>query len=1052
MDTMDDIEAGAVNDIAPSTTSMTQTASFVDTSTTSSPSHIRVDLQVTGMMCQRNCGTTVRNALLHCHDNDDLIVTADASFAESRAYVIFDTTFMTYEECVELAMDAVECVGFDATEIPNLQDYLQQLQQQGQQEDDQDDNESPVNASQDRLLPDDDISGDIVLHVGGMSCAVCTGRVEATLKAVNGVQTATVVLATQRAIVELNHEAQCQQVQQACIDAIQQAGYECHAVQKDLSLQDSAHEYERARLEELGAWKRLLVISIVLTVPLVILDQTNRKTNSDQPIRPLLIKEFFMFLLSTAVQFGVGHRFYKAAYKGVLHGTLGMDFLIVMGTTASYLYSVIVYVLQLVMYARSSNDDSSFAMRPTFATGAMLLTFVTLGKFLESFAKGKTASALQSLMELQPVSASRVLGNDSIDEHVDISALETQDVDVSELRVGDILRVLPGSRIPTDGRVIAISTSTSSSSKGLATGSQDASCAYIDESALSGEPFPVAKSIGDDVFGSTVNQLSVLVMQVTATGSSTVLSKIVRLMEDAQRNKAPIQAYADWIAGIFAPVVIFLSSLTLFGWLWFNSNVTAQERFFVAFMSAISVIVVACPCALGLATPTAVMVGTGVGAKQGLLIKGGAVLEHLHSIDTVIMDKTGTLTTGTAILGERVDFFEEQSDAVLDQLPSKVDKDNASLWLAACAESQSEHPLAKAVMNSAKSKWGGDVTFSQDGVRVENFRVVPGRGVECQIIKSGWGSRFVRVGSSDWAKAPVDDSDASETMSPNDRTGDQEVTELRLRGQIAVYLSITDGEGPNCRRRVVSVFGIVDPVSKEARSTVAALQNLGVDVWMCTGDHELTARAVAREIGIDDNNICAGVTPEGKADLVTRLQRERASQKRRGAPGKVAVVGDGINDAVALARADVGIAVGAGTQIAVEAADVVLVRSSLHDVVTAIHLSKVVYRRIIMNFIWAMSYNLMALPFAAGVLYPFTDYRLPPEFAGLMMAFSSVSVVTSSLLLRNYTRPKILETGELEGGHGVISAIGNAFSGKLPSRRNSDYEMVPTKHAHVEMV
>ena len=454
------------------------------------------------------------------------------------------------------------------------------------------------------------------------------------------------------------------------------------------------------------------------------------------------------------------------------------------------------------------------------------------------------------------------------------------------------------------------------------------------------------------------------------------------------------------------------------------------------------------------------MVGTGVGAKQGLLIKGGAVLENMHSVDTVIFDKTGTLTTGRAVVGERVEFVKD-GDPLLKNLPSKVPQQYLSLWLAACAEVQSEHPLAKAVVNAATGVWGGDATCSSENVRVDGFRVVPGMGVECQVSKPGWGEWWVRVGCKTWTKEAVPDDTTS--LEPADPTGDEEVRELRLRGHIAVYVSVLQANDHvnRRRRRVVGVLGIVDPIQKNARSTVAALQKMRVEVWMCTGDHELTASAVAREIGVLPENVCAGVSPEGKADLVTRLKKRARDAEpsrlsfRRKEVRRVAVVGDGINDAVALARADVGVAIGAGTEVAVEAADVVLVRSSLHDVVVALHLSRVVFRRIMVNFVWAMGYNIFALPFAAGMLAPFTEFRLPPEMAGLMMAFSSVSVVTSSLLLRNYNRPIIHEDGSLTGGEGILSVGAGVLEGcsrRRFSRNGPHYTDIPTKQVGLELV
>ena len=526
------------------------------------------------------------------------------------------------------------------------------------------------------------------------------------------------------------------------------------------------------------------------------------------------------------------------------------------------------------------------------------------------------------------------------------------------------------------------------------------------------------------------------------------MARIVRLVEEAQGNQAPVQAVADYVASIFAPTVLTLALITFGAWATFNTGVDTQERFFVALMSAISVVVVACPCALGLATPTAVMVGTGVGATNGLLIKGGAVLEAAHSVDTVIFDKTGTITSGRAVLAEKKEFVshaaDAESDPLLVGLPSKVQKEDVALWLASCAETSSEHPLAKAIVNSARGKWGGDVTLSSDGVAVTDFNIVPGRGVECTVSRQGWGSWNVRVGNWIWANFTDESSGVSTQPPPKDAIAAPEAEDMRRRGQVSVFVSVKSKDQESSR--IIGVLGIADSINAESRSTVAALKNMGVDVWMCTGDHELTAQAVAGEVGID--NVTASCTPEEKADLVSRLQKRRRAGSNK--PGRVAVVGDGINDSVALARADVGIAIGAGTEVAVEAADVVLVRSSLHDVVVALHLSRVVFDRIKLNFGWALAYNIIALPFAAGVFYPWTDWRLPPAFAGLMMAFSSVSVVTSSLLLKTYSKPIINDDGTLDSGGCVAYVVRRIccclFCSRGQSSASKAYARTPPRH------
>jgi P-type Cu+ transporter len=969
-----------------------------------------VHLRVEGMMCQKNCGSTVEAALKGLLG----VLSAQASFPKSYATVT--ATLQHYgpgsllkriQRLQDEAVEAVECVGFDASLLSSdaLVDYMETQQHQ---ETDSNTSTSTLSDNENECLLIDEpivLDGNTAsFSVKGMSCAVCVGRVVNMLQQVQGVRHATVALTTHRAQIQIE-SGDIHVIADTCAKVVTDGGYDCSVLQagasgRGVSLTDNAAQLEESRQHELNTWRSLLITSMILSVPLVILHHHDFSCLHKMGVP--FCQETIELVLATLVQIIVGKRYYKAAWKGWVNGRfLGMDFLVVMGTTAAYIFSVVTYITHVMLHDDTGMKDAAFE------TGAMLFTFVTLGKFLESYAKGKTASALQMLMELQPNMALKVTNMDStLEGLVDVASLQTEAISANDVRVGDYLYVLPGSRIPADGILIA------SSDKALH--------AYVDESALSGEPFPVAKSIGGQVFGATINQLTTLVVRVTASGSSTVLAKIVQLMEQAQSQKAPIEAQADKVACIFAPTVMLLSLFTLVGWIFLYDH---TDRWYLGIMSAISVIVVACPCALGLATPTAVMVGTGVGARHGLLIKGGAVLESAHSVDTVIFDKTGTLTTSKAVVRDNIQFLRDDDDIVRGR-PSMIPQDQVCLWLAACAEKQSEHPLAKAIVNAAQSAWGADVTCSSEGVQVDAFLVVPGSGVEC-IVRGPVAAEWrVRVGNRDWTTEVLNETDDIAIACD----GDNELKEIRRQGKVGVYVSIISEEhyvlqhdlsGKPYRRRIAGVVGIADPVQAEAKSTVAALQLMGVDVWMCTGDDEVTACAVAREVGISEENVCAGVKPEGKADLVTRLQKkDRVNRprrdKRRHQQGRVGFVGDGINDAIALARADVGIAIGAGTEVAVEAADIVLVRSSLHDVVVALHLSRVVFRRIRLNFVWALAYNLMALPFAAGVFYVFTNFRLPPQFAGLMMAFSSVSVVTSSLLLRTYSKPRILPDGTFE--------------------------------------
>jgi len=1010
-----------------------------------------------------------------------------------------------------LAIDDVECVGFDAVWLPCEEDVDRhrnsaRIARDMEQEEGKDKQKQLLSYNVvDENAAAEAAAGGVVtatFHVGGMSCAVCMGSVERFLLSVGGgdeskphVVSAAVSLPTNTARVifstisshQLNEDDEYisrayQALAEECVTTVTRGGYACELLNLTLpngdssqqnnngrgggtSLIDSAARMERSRQEELHEWKCSLIVSLVFTIPLAICHMATMDSSmkgmdmNDVSSLPSSIPptrmDWLMLLLATPVQFGVGKRFYVSAYRGLVHGcTMGMDFLVAMGTSSAYLYSIIVFILQLIAKNSGEYDSSIMNLSPTFETGAWLITFVTLGKYLEAYARGKTAGALQTLMELQPVSATRVIlpddvlqmmkyvqsaedmdgeeKNDCITKtfsKIHVNSLPTEEKDISEIRIGDFLLVLPGGRIPTDGMLVA----REGTSNIKAVDNNDG-CAYIDESAFSGEPFPVAKRPGDSLYGASVNQLSVILIQVTATGSETVLSRIVRLVDEAQGNRAPIQAHADRIASIFAPCVMMLAVITFACWAVFldSSSGSLEERYVTALMSAISVVVVACPCALGLATPTAVMVGTGVGAVNGLLIKGGAVLEGAFNVKTVVVDKTGTITTGRAVVGSKIEYvshlLKEGGDndgwlkQLLSDLPAAVRQSDAALWFACCAELRSEHPLGHAIINSGREIWGHDILkpTSRDKAAVKHseemtiseYQIVPGRGVECAINNIARNTTCqVRVGNRSW----VTDNTEANTLSPGAITSqaDDDVRALRTGGQIGVYVSVKV-KAMNTFH-IIGVIGIVDPVKSEAKSTVAALKNLGVDVWMCTGDHELTAHAVARKIGIDEINVCSSVSPEGKADLIRRLQKRRVKGRHgRLVENRVAFVGDGINDAVALARSDVGIAIGAGTQVAVEAANIVLVRSQLHDVVVALHLSRVVFDRIRLNFVWAMAYNLFAIPFAAGFLYPFTDWTLPPAFAGLMMAFSSVSVVMSSLLLRTYVKPTINDDGTME--------------------------------------
>ena len=605
-------------------------------------------------------------------------ISAEATFATSYAYVIVnleiysgvrnnngsnfifnpndkDMILSLKSKLGDEVIDTIECIGFEASILKKGEIFELERNKIDVEAQNNDITDSDESDESDLLV---DVEGSemiITLDVQGMSCAVCVGRVENALLKVPNVKKAAVSLPTNRAkiVMKINgssDEYRNRNIGDNCATAVREAGYRSEVIEVvsalnygasgGMSLADSAARMEKTRNEEIHTWFRLLWISSVLTLPLVFMHYASILGHSTMNENGNSWKYWLSFLLATPVQFGVGKRFYVSAYHSF--PIMGMDFLVCLGTTAAYIYSIIILIIQTIGLIPKYEHNGMHLM-PTFETGAMLITFVTLGKFLEAYAKGKTASALQTLMELQPLIATRCdipdssisidsnSGEVKLSSDINTNGLLKEDINIKNVRIGDFLIVIPGARIPTDGVIV------------YREGPGNHS--YIDESALTGEPFPVSKTVGDYVFGSTVNQLSILIIRVKATGSSTVLARIVRLIEEAQVNRAPIQAIADYVASIFAPTVMAIASTTFIAWLLLNKTNDMQEKFFTAMMSAISVIVVSCPCALGLATPTAVMVGTGVGASNGLLIKGGAALEEAHNIDTIIFDKTGTITT-----------------------------------------------------------------------------------------------------------------------------------------------------------------------------------------------------------------------------------------------------------------------------------------------------------------------------------------------------------------------------------------------------------------------
>jgi Cu+-exporting ATPase len=742
----------------------------------------------------------------------------------------------------------------------------------------------------------------VTIPVNGISCASCVSRIEGALGGLPGVLSAGVNLATSVATIEY---VPATVTVQELRGAIREAGYE----PLDAAGGAGVADYEKAARErEIQTLKRKFTVSIILTLPVFL-----GSMHHWFPWVPGALRNFWvLFLLTTPVQFWVGAQFYRGFWASLRHGTSDMNTLIAVGTSSAYFYSL----------AMTSAPDF-FRVRGItpvvfYETAAVIITLILLGRLLEAIAKGRTSEAIKRLVGFQAKTA-RILRNG-----------EEHDIAVEEVRIGDWVIVRPGEKIPVDGVV-----------------REGASA--VDESMLTGESLPVEKRPGDQVIGATLNKTGMFRFEATKVGKDTVLAQIIRLVEEAQGSKAPIQRIADHIASIFVPAVIGVALLTFFLWLAFGPS----PAFLFSLLNFVAVLIIACPCALGLATPTAIMVGTGKGAEQGILIRSGESLELAHRIQTVVLDKTGTLTKGQPEVTD-IECREPSAESRAE-----------TLRLAASLERGSEHPLGEAIVEKAKNE--GRALSG-----VEAFEAVPGHGV--RGIVDG---RMVLLGNrrlmQDNGIHPEELADKAEAFAN--------------QGKTPMFVAV-DGAA-------VGLIAVADTLKDHSAQAVRSLYRLGVEVVMMTGDNRRTAVAIARQVGIE--RVLAEVLPDRKAEEVKNLQ----------AGGKVvAMVGDGINDAPALARADVGIAIGTGTDVAMEASDITLIGGDLRGVVTAIELSKRTLRTIKQNLFWAFIYNIIGIPVAAGVLYPFFGILLNPMLASIAMAFSSVSVVSNSLRLRRF-RPRL---------------------------------------------
>lgn len=743
---------------------------------------------------------------------------------------------------------------------------------------------------------------EVSIPIQGMTCAACAKTIERVVGRLHGVESVSVNFATEKASIMYDpNTVRISVIKQA----IAKAGYKALEIKSDARVDEDRIRKEK---EIRDLWTKF-VVATAFAVPLLYIAMAPMIWWLRLPLPSWLDPMQFPFLYAL-VEIGLtipiiaaGNRFYTVGFKAILRKSPNMDSLIAMGTSAAVVYS-------LYSTYRIFNGDFRFVDNLYFETAGVIIALILLGKSLEAVSKGKTSEAIKKLMGLAPKTATVIQNEQEIE------------IPIEEVEVGDIIVVKPGEKIPVDGEVV----------EGLTS---------VDESMLTGESIPVEKKPGDKVFGASLNKNGSIRFKATKVGSDTALSQIIKLVEQAQGSKAPIAQMADIVSGYFVPVVFVIAILAALAWLISGESVVFSLTIFIA------ILVIACPCALGLATPTAIMVGTGKGAEYGVLFKGGEALEKTHKIGTIVFDKTGTITEGRP----------EVTDIVTTEF---IDRTKL-LQLAASAEKGSEHPLGEAIVRGAEKD-------GLDFVKPEKFHALPGRGIEAHIE-----GETLLLGNK---KLMVDEGiEIAVLGEASDR--------LASEGKTPMYIAID--------RQLAGIIAVADVIKENSANAIQKLHEMGIEVAMITGDNRRTAEAIAKQVGID--RVLAEVLPQDKANEVKKLQAEGK---------KVAMVGDGINDAPALAQADIGIAIGSGTDVAMESADIVLMRSDLMDVPTAIQLSKRTIRNIKQNLFWAFGYNVAGIPLAAGILHLFGGPLLNPVFAAAAMSLSSVSVLTNALRLKGF--------------------------------------------------
>jgi P-type Cu+ transporter len=748
---------------------------------------------------------------------------------------------------------------------------------------------------------------EVIMPIGGMTCASCVKAVERNVGKLEGIETVSVNLATEKAkIIYDPSVVRLSDIKQTVV----KAGYEPLEIESG----DQADADRDRRQQEINTLWKKFIISTIFTIPLFYIAM-GHMLGAPIPafMEPMHHPMTFAIiqLVLTVPTVLVGYKFYTIGFSKLFRREPNMDSLIAVGTSAAFLYGIYAIV-------RIANGSHEYAMNLYFETVGVIVTLILLGKYLESVSKGKTSEAIKKLMGLAPKTAVVIKDGEEIT------------LPIEEVEVGDIILVKPGEKIPVDGIVVSGRTS-------------------IDESMLTGESIPVEKNEGSKVIGASINKNGSIQFKATKVGKDTALAQIIKLVEDAQGSKAPIAKMADVVAGIFVPIVMLIAVVAGLAWFFFGDYGSTSEAVIFSLKIFIAILVIACPCALGLATPTAIMVGTGKGADYGVLIKGGEALESTHKIGTIVFDKTGTITEGKPVV----------TDVVVTDLYTR----DQLLQLAASAEKGSEHPLGEAIVNQAKEE-------KLDLLAVSSFEAIPGHGIHVTIE-----NKDIFLGNLKLMK--------QQGIEISLQT---ESDQLAEQGKTPMFIAI-DGE-------LAGIVAVADVMKASSKEAVARLHKMGIEVAMITGDNRKTAEAIAKQVGID--RVLAEVLPEDKANEVKKLQDEGK---------KVAMVGDGINDAPALAQADIGIAIGSGTDVAMESADIVLMRSDLMDVPTAIQLSKSTIRNIKQNLFWAFAYNTAGIPVAAGLLFLIfknEDLLLNPMIAAGAMAFSSVSVLTNALRLKRF--------------------------------------------------